>query len=128
MDLEDLEPRKQQPKPKDLESLGVEELEEYLAELESEAERVREKIAAKKAYLSGAAGLFKDYPLPSRPGPCGRAARWTRDQMNKAQPTGPSKITKTSQPTRGPSGHRAPGGGRHAPALGERATCNIGSK
>ncbi len=59
MDLEDLEPRKQQPKPKDLESLGVEELEEYLAELESEAERVREKIAAKKAYLSGADNLFK---------------------------------------------------------------------
>lgn len=60
MDLEDLEPRKQQPKPKDLESMGVEELEEYLAELESEAERVREKIAAKKAYLSGADSLFKD--------------------------------------------------------------------
>ena len=59
MDLEDLEPRKQQPKPKDLESMGVEELEEYLAELESEAERVREKIAAKKAYLSGADSLFK---------------------------------------------------------------------
>jgi uncharacterized small protein (DUF1192 family) len=59
MDLEDLEPRKQQPKPKDLELMGVEELEEYLAELESEAERVREKIAAKKAYLSGAEGLFK---------------------------------------------------------------------
>ena len=59
MDLEDLEPRKQQPKPKDLELMGVEELEEYLAELESEAERVREKIAAKKTYLSGAADLFK---------------------------------------------------------------------
>ncbi|MEE8501135.1 MAG: DUF1192 family protein [Kiloniellales bacterium] len=59
MDLEDLEPRKQQPKPKDLESMGVEELEEYLAELESEADRVREKIAAKKAYLSGADSLFK---------------------------------------------------------------------
>jgi uncharacterized small protein (DUF1192 family) len=59
MDLEDLEPRKQQPKPKDLELMGVEELEEYLAELESEAERVRAKIAAKKAYLSGAEDLFK---------------------------------------------------------------------
>ncbi len=59
MDLEDLEPRKQQPKPKDLELMGVEELDEYLAELESEAERVREKIAAKKTYLSGAADLFK---------------------------------------------------------------------
>ena len=59
MDLEELEPRKQTPKPKDLEAMGVEELEEYLAELEQEAERVREKIAAKKAYLSGAESLFK---------------------------------------------------------------------
>lgn len=59
MDLEDLEPRKQKPKPKDLDSLGVDELEEYLANLEAEAARVREKIAAKKSYLSGADTLFK---------------------------------------------------------------------
>ncbi len=59
MELEDLEPRKQTPKPKDLEVMGIEELESYLAELETEAERVREKIAAKQAYLKGAAGLFK---------------------------------------------------------------------
>lgn len=59
MDLEDLEPRKQTPKPKDLEAMGVDELEAYLAELEQEAERVREKIAAKKAYLSGADSFFK---------------------------------------------------------------------
>lgn len=59
MELEDLEPRKKPVKPKDLEPLGVEELEAYLANLESEAQRVRDKIAAKKAYLSGAAGLFK---------------------------------------------------------------------
>ena len=59
MDLEDLEPRKQQPKPKDLEVMGVDELEAYLGELEAEANRVREKIAAKKAYLSGADALFK---------------------------------------------------------------------
>ena len=59
MDLDDLEPRKQQPKPKDLEVMGVEELEAYLGELEAEAKRVREKIAAKKAYLSGADSLFK---------------------------------------------------------------------
>jgi uncharacterized small protein (DUF1192 family) len=37
----------------------AEELEAYLAELEQEAGRVREKIAAKKAYLSGADALFK---------------------------------------------------------------------
>lgn len=59
MDIDDLEPRKQKPKPKDLESLGVDELEEYLGELEAEAERVRAKIAAKKSYLSGADTLFK---------------------------------------------------------------------
>ena len=59
MDLDDLEPRKQTPKPKDLEVLGVEELEAYLAELEAEAARVRDKIAAKQAYLKGAQSLFK---------------------------------------------------------------------
>jgi uncharacterized small protein (DUF1192 family) len=59
MDLDDLEPRKQKPKPRDLEAMGVDELEAYLAELEQEADRAREKIAAKKAYLSGAESLFK---------------------------------------------------------------------
>jgi uncharacterized small protein (DUF1192 family) len=59
MDLDDLEPRKQKPKPRDLEAMGVDELEAYLAELEQEADRVREKIAAKKAYLGGAESLFK---------------------------------------------------------------------
>ncbi len=59
MDLDDLEPRKQKPKPKDLEVMGVEELEGYLAELEAEAARVRDKIEAKKSYLSGADALFK---------------------------------------------------------------------
>ena len=58
MDLEDLEPRSAQPKPKDLDAMGVEELEEFLAELEAEAERVRAKIEAKKAYLEGAAASF----------------------------------------------------------------------
>ena len=59
MDIEDLEPRKQKPKPKDLDSLGIEQLEEYLAELQAEAARVEEKIAAKKSYLSGADAFFK---------------------------------------------------------------------
>ena len=59
MDIEDLEPRKQTPKPKDLESLGVDQLEEYLAELQAEVARVEEKIAAKKSYLSGADAFFK---------------------------------------------------------------------
>ena len=59
MDLDDLEPRKAIEKPKDLDSLGIEQLEDYLAELESEVAQVKAKIKAKKQYLSGAASLFK---------------------------------------------------------------------
>jgi uncharacterized small protein (DUF1192 family) len=59
MDLDELEPRKKKTQPKDLDALGVEQLEEYLAELEAEAERVRAKLAEKKAYLAGAQALFK---------------------------------------------------------------------
>ena len=47
MDLEDLEPRKKATKPKDLEAMGVEELESYLAELETEAVRVKAAIGGK---------------------------------------------------------------------------------
>ncbi len=59
MDLEDLEPRNKKPKPKDLDALGVDELETYIEELEAEIARVKEKLAAKRAYLSGAGSLFK---------------------------------------------------------------------
>lgn len=59
MELEDLEPRNKKPKPKDLDTLGVDELETYIAELEAEILRVKEKLAAKQAYLSGADSLFK---------------------------------------------------------------------
>ncbi len=59
MDPEDLEPRKKATKPKDLEVMGVEDLEAYLAELEAEAARVRAKIETKKSYLTGAQSFFK---------------------------------------------------------------------
>jgi uncharacterized small protein (DUF1192 family) len=59
MDPEDLEPRTKRPKLRDLESMGVTELEDYIAELKSEIERVETKLRAKRAHLSGAAGLFK---------------------------------------------------------------------
>ncbi len=59
MDLDELEPQKKKAAPKDLEALGVEQLEEYLAELEVEAERVRAKLAEKRAYLAGAQAFFK---------------------------------------------------------------------
>jgi len=59
MDSDDLEPRKPIEKPKDLDLMGIDELEEYLQALQSEVAEVKRKIEAKRAYLSGAAGLFK---------------------------------------------------------------------
>ena len=59
MDNDDLEPRKPIAKPRDLDLLGVEELQDYLAELEAEAARVREKIKAKTDYRGAAEALFK---------------------------------------------------------------------
>lgn len=60
MDLDDLEPRKKKPQLRNLDPLSVEELENYIAEMKAEILRVEQKIAAKKAHLSAAAGLFKN--------------------------------------------------------------------
>ncbi len=59
MDLDELEPQKKKSAPKDLDAMGVEQLEEYLAEIEAEVQRVRAKIAEKKDYLDGAEKFFK---------------------------------------------------------------------
>ncbi len=59
MDLEDLDPRKKPSKPKDLTPYSVEELNEYIAQLEAEIERARAAIAAKQAHRAGADALFK---------------------------------------------------------------------
>ena len=59
MDPEDLEPRKKQSQPKDLDAMGLDELEAYLEDLKVEAQRVTAKIESKRAYLSGADALFK---------------------------------------------------------------------
>ncbi len=59
MDLEDFEPRKQKPKPKDLSSISVGDLEEYIAMLESEIARVREEIVRKQSHKSAASAFFK---------------------------------------------------------------------
>ncbi len=59
MDLLDLEPRKQQPKPKNLDELSIEALNEYIAELETEISRVREVIATKELARNGAESVFK---------------------------------------------------------------------
>ncbi|MCH7796548.1 MAG: DUF1192 domain-containing protein [Proteobacteria bacterium] len=59
MDIEELEPRKKKPEPKNLEAMGVEELEAYRAELEAELARVKTEIEGKKSYLAGAGAFFK---------------------------------------------------------------------
>ncbi len=59
MDEDDLEPQKRKPAPKNLEPMGVEELEDYLAELDAEMVRVRAELESKKAYLTGAQAFFK---------------------------------------------------------------------
>ncbi|MBV9829425.1 MAG: DUF1192 domain-containing protein [Alphaproteobacteria bacterium] len=56
---EDLIPRRQPPKPKDLTLLGIAELEAYIATLQAEIDRARGEIAAKQKQRSGAEALFK---------------------------------------------------------------------
>ena len=59
MDIEELEPRKQKPQPRNLDVLSIEELNAYIEEMRAEITRVEEKIAAKKAHINAAAGIFK---------------------------------------------------------------------
>ena len=48
------------PKPKrDLDPMSIEELHEYIAEMQEEIERVRAEIAKKEAHRSGVEALFK---------------------------------------------------------------------
>jgi uncharacterized small protein (DUF1192 family) len=56
---EDLVPRNQPKKLKDLTLMGIAELREYIAALEAEADRARAEIAAKQQQRSGAESLFK---------------------------------------------------------------------
>jgi uncharacterized small protein (DUF1192 family) len=56
---EELLPRRQPAKPKDLTLLGIAELEEYIATLDAEIVRARAEIAAKQKQRGGAEALFK---------------------------------------------------------------------
>jgi len=59
IDVDDLEPLRKKPKPRELDSLSIEELSDYIANMEAEIRRVRAKIAAKQSHTSAAAALFK---------------------------------------------------------------------
>jgi uncharacterized small protein (DUF1192 family) len=59
IDLEELEPRRKGPQPRNLEPMGVEELQAYVAELQAEIRRVEVEIEVKKKRRSGAESIFK---------------------------------------------------------------------
>lgn len=59
MDLDELEPRKKKIEPRNLEVMGVKELEAYIDELETEIARVRAAIAGKSSHKSAAEKFFK---------------------------------------------------------------------
>ncbi len=59
MEPDDLLPRNAPPQKKNLEIMGVSELEEYIADLEAEIARARAIIESKQSHRSGAEALFK---------------------------------------------------------------------
>ncbi len=58
MDLEDLEPKHKQVKPKDLGTWNIVDLETYIARMEDEIERARAMIRTKQSVNSAADALF----------------------------------------------------------------------
>ncbi|HLO76469.1 MAG TPA: DUF1192 domain-containing protein [Magnetospirillum sp.] len=59
MDWDDIEPKKKSAALRNLEIMGVAELNAYITELEAEIARVRAAIAAKQSARQGAEGFFK---------------------------------------------------------------------
>jgi uncharacterized small protein (DUF1192 family) len=59
MDAEDLEPRKQPSKPKDLSAYSIEDLNRYVETLKAEIARAETMIAQKTAQKNAASSIFK---------------------------------------------------------------------
>lgn len=59
MDWDDPDPKKKAPERKNLEVMGVAELEAYIADLHAEIARAQAAIAAKQKAKSGAESFFK---------------------------------------------------------------------
>jgi uncharacterized small protein (DUF1192 family) len=59
MDLDDLDPRKQPAKPKDLTVYSVEDLQAYVDLLKAEIGRAEAVIAKKQAHKNAASSVFK---------------------------------------------------------------------
>lgn len=59
MDWEELDPKKKAPERRNLEVMGIAELQAYIADLEAEIVRAQAMIAAKQSAKSGAESFFK---------------------------------------------------------------------
>ena len=59
MDMDDLEPRKKTQPLKNLDPMSIEELREYIIELQGEIARAEQVITAKQAVKMGAEAFFK---------------------------------------------------------------------
>lgn len=59
MDIDDLEPRKQPAKPKDLSVFSIEDLRAYTDLLRAEIARTEAMIAKKSAQIDAASSIFK---------------------------------------------------------------------
>jgi uncharacterized small protein (DUF1192 family) len=59
MDWDDLEPKRKSVEKRNLDALSVDELGEYVVELQAEIERARKAAAAKEKVKLGAEALFK---------------------------------------------------------------------
>ncbi len=57
--FDDLEPQKQTKKPKPLDDMSIDDLKEYVANLQAEIARVEVAIEAKQAHMSAMDALFK---------------------------------------------------------------------
>lgn len=62
IDTDDLEPPKKRIEPLNMDMMSIAELEAYIAQLTSEIDRAKEKIAAKKAHRDAASKVFGRKP------------------------------------------------------------------
>ena len=58
IDTDDLEPQRPKLQPLNLDAMSIAELEGYIGQLTAEIDRVKSKIAAKKAHHAAVQGLF----------------------------------------------------------------------
>ncbi|MBI2740611.1 MAG: DUF1192 domain-containing protein [Rhodospirillales bacterium] len=58
-DLDDLDPKQKKTQPRNLDSMNIDDLKEYVAVLKAELARVEEKVKAKQSHAAAAASFFK---------------------------------------------------------------------